>query len=144
MRKIKILQEIRTMQFEEIYKLRTKRRLSVEEAAELLGIRERTFRRWCRRYEEEGAEGLYDHRLDRIANNAAPVDEVMELLSLFETSYADFNISHFYDKYKYEHKGERSYSWVKDQLQKKAFLNGLRHRMRISYAFRICAPRNMT
>jgi len=95
MRDIKLLQEIRTMQFEEIYKLRTERRLSVVEAAELLGVHERTFRRWCRRYEEEGAEGLYDHRLDKVAYNAAPVDEVITLLELFETRYLDFNISHF-------------------------------------------------
>jgi transposase len=33
--------------------------LSQEEAAELLGVRERTFRRWTRRYEEEGEAGLW-------------------------------------------------------------------------------------
>jgi transposase len=31
--------------------------LNREEAAELLGVSERTFRRWMRRYEEEGEAG---------------------------------------------------------------------------------------
>ena len=37
--------------------------LNQEEAAELLGVSERTFRRWPRRYEEEGEAGLVDRRL---------------------------------------------------------------------------------
>ena len=39
------------------------RLLSQAEAAEVLGVSERTFRRWRDRYEAEGAEGLYDRRL---------------------------------------------------------------------------------
>ena len=76
------------MRFEEIYEQRTHKQLTVEQAADLLGIHERTFRRWVARYEEEGATGLADQRLDRVAHNAAPVDEVMALLSLYETRYS--------------------------------------------------------
>ena len=39
--------------------------LSQLDAAEILGVTERTFRRWCRRYEEEGADGLLDRRLGK-------------------------------------------------------------------------------
>ena len=39
--------------------------LNQEEAAELLGVSERTFRRWTRRYEEEGEVGLVDRRPKR-------------------------------------------------------------------------------
>lgn len=105
------------MRFEDIYQRQTTRELTVEEAAEILGISERTFRRWSRAYESEGAEGLYDRRLDRAAHNTAPVDEVAALLDLFETRYINFNVSHFYDKYRYEHQGQRSYTWVKNTLQ---------------------------
>lgn len=112
-----VLQEIRKMRFEEIYRVRTEHHLSVVEAAEILGIDERTFRRWSRRYEEEGAEGLTDLRLGRIAHNAAPVDEVMDLITLFETRYCNFTVAHFYDKYRDEYMGQRSYTWVKNQLQ---------------------------
>lgn len=118
MSRIKKLQVIRTMKFEEIYDLRRKKQLSAEDAASLLGVDVRTFRRWKDRYEAEGAEGLYDRRLGRIAGNAAPTDEVMKLLTLFKTYYREFNTSHFYDKYRYEHSGKRCYTWVKNQLQK--------------------------
>jgi len=112
------LEEIRIMQFEEIYELRTEKRLTIEEATKLLGINERTFRRWCSKYQEEGAKGLHDHRLDKLAHNAAPIDEVMKMLQLFETQYADFSISRFYDKYRWEHRVTRSYSWIKKHLQR--------------------------
>lgn len=123
------------MRFEEIYTQRTARKLTVEEAAKLLNIHERTFRRWCRRYEEEGAEGLADERLDRVAHNAADTDEVMALITLFETRYPRFNVAHFFDKYVTEHKGTRGYTWVKRQLQeaglvKKAKKRGAHRRKR--------------
>jgi transposase len=40
--------------------------LSQLEAAELLGMGERTFRRWSRRYEEEGEIGLLDRRIGKV------------------------------------------------------------------------------
>jgi transposase len=133
-----VLQEIRKMRFEEIYRVRTEKRLTVMQAADMLGIDERTFRRWSRRYEEEGVEGLADLRLGCIAHNAAPVDEVMELLTLFETRYSNFTVAHFYDKYRDEHKGQRSYTWVKNQLQghgivQKAKKRGVHRRKRERY-----------
>ena len=48
--------------------------------------------------EEEGAKGLADQRLDRVAHNAAPVDEVMALVSLYKTYYRNWNVNHFYDQ----------------------------------------------
>ena len=41
------------------------RELNQIEAAEMLGVSERTFRRWCRRFEEEGETGRFDRRLGR-------------------------------------------------------------------------------
>lgn len=108
------------MRFKEIYEKRAYKRLTIEQAADLLGVHERTFRRWSVRYEEEGAEGLADQRLDKVAHNTAPVDEVMALVSLYETHYATWNVSHFYDRYRQHHEGERSYTWVKNQLQAKS------------------------
>lgn len=116
------------MKFEEVYARHQAKRLTVEEAAELLGICERSFRRWCRRYEEEGAQGLYDRRLGKIAHNAIEVDEVMELLNLFETHYSNFSVSHFYDKWRTEHSGQHSYTWVKNQLQKSGHIKKLKKR----------------
>ena len=52
-----VLQEIRMLRFEEIHDRFTKGRLSAAEAAEWLGVSERTFRRQRRRFEEEGELG---------------------------------------------------------------------------------------
>ena len=96
------------MRFEELYQWQTEKKLTIEEAAEILGISERTFRRWSRRFEATGADGLYDGRIDKAAHNCASLDEVMAMTSLFETRYSNFSVAHFYDKYKAEHKGTRS------------------------------------
>ena len=98
MRATKVMQGVRTMRFFDVYERKQAKKLTVEAAAEILGVNERTFRRWCQRYEEEGAQGLYDKRLDRAAHNAAPTDEVMACLNLFTTRYHNFSVAHFYEK----------------------------------------------
>ena len=50
MTKMRVYQEVRKMRFEELYELRTQKRLTVKEAAEILGVHERTFRRWTNRF----------------------------------------------------------------------------------------------
>ena len=123
------------MRFHDLYSRWQAKRLTIEQAAEILGIHERTFRRQCRRYEEEGASGLYDKRLERVAHNAASTDEVIAMLNLFETKYPKFTVAHFYDMYKDNHHGHRSYTWVKNRLQeagliKKAKKRGAHRRKR--------------
>ena len=46
MRRTEQVQGLRLMKFEEIYERTTARRLSQHEAASILGVSERTFRRW--------------------------------------------------------------------------------------------------
>jgi transposase len=65
MKQTELLQEIRKMRFEEAYGSWNKGRLRQEEAASLLGVSKRTFRRYLNRYETEGEEGLLDRRLGR-------------------------------------------------------------------------------
>jgi len=60
-----VLQEVRQMRVEELYERRQRRTLTMAETAEMLGITERTFRRWSGRYDVEGAEGLQDRRIGR-------------------------------------------------------------------------------
>ncbi len=64
-------------------------------ASEVLGMSERTFRRWRDRYEAEGTEGLFDRCLGRASARRAGVDEVLEVLELFETRYWIFTAKHF-------------------------------------------------
>lgn len=54
-----------------------------EEAARLLGVWERTFRRYVDRYEDEGLPGLIDKRLNQASHPRAPEDEVMGLVDQY-------------------------------------------------------------
>ena len=54
MRRTEALQGVRMAMFLNILNRWESAELNQEEAAELLGVSERTFRRWTRRYEEEG------------------------------------------------------------------------------------------
>lgn len=66
------------MRFEELYARRQGRDLTMAEAAGMLGVTERTFRRWSVRYEADGAKGLADRRLGRASARAVSVDEVLQ------------------------------------------------------------------
>ena len=68
--------------------------MSQAEAAEALGMSERTFRRWRDRFEADGAEGLSTS----VSARRAPVDEVTRVLALFDTRYWDFTAKHFHEK----------------------------------------------
>src|SRR5271165_6015523 len=52
------------------------RAVSCVEAAELLGVSERHFRRLRDRYEAKGAEGLIDRRRGRASGRRSPVDRI--------------------------------------------------------------------
>lgn len=105
------------MRFEEAYTDWQDRRLTQAEAARLLGVCERTFRRQIDRYEADGLEGLIDKRLEQVSHRRAPVDEVVKLVDLYRRDYAGWNVQHFHSWYRREHGGARSYTWVKNQLQ---------------------------
>ena len=111
------LQGLRLMKFEDVYGRSFRGELSHLEASEILGVSERTFRRWRDRWEAEGAEGLYDRRLGRVSARRAPVDTVARVLDLFETRYWDFTAKHFHEKLVAEHGFGLSYNWVRLTLQ---------------------------
>jgi transposase len=105
------------MRFEALYERRHRRELTMTEAAEILGITERTFRRWSTRYDAEGAEGLQDRRIGRASARAVPVDDVVAMLTLYETRYTGWTVKHFHERWQTDHGGTRSYSWTKKTLQ---------------------------
>lgn len=116
MRRTEWLQETRKMRFEEAYNGWQKSRLTQEEAAQLLGVCERTFRRYTDRYEESGLEGLIDKRLNPLSHRRAPVDEVVRLVESYRSRHDGWNVKHFYAWYRRDG-GMRSYTWVKSKLQ---------------------------
>jgi hypothetical protein len=104
------------MRFKEAYEGWQEGRLSQEEAARILGICDRSFRRHRDRYEEQGMEGLLDKRLNQVSHRRAAVDEVMALIEKYRGGYAGWNAQHFHTWYRREG-GTRSYTWVKSRLQ---------------------------
>lgn len=122
MKRTKLLQEIRKMRFEEAYIGWTENRFTQEEAARLLGVTDRTFRRYLLKYEEEGLAGLIDKRIEQDSHRRAPVDEVIALSMLYKTRYLKWNVKHFHSFYKKHHNGLRSYTWVKTVLQKEGLV----------------------
>ena len=72
------------MRFEEAYEGWNAGRLTQGDAARLLGMCERSFRRYLARYEAEGLDGLIDRRLEQMSNRRAPVDEVMALTDRYQ------------------------------------------------------------
>ena len=117
MRRTEQLQGLRLMKFEDVYGRCYRGDLSQIEASEILGVSERTFRRWRDRWEADGAEGLYDRRLGRVSARRAPVDTVARVLELFETRYWDFTAKHFHEKLVAEHGFGLSYNWLRLSLQ---------------------------
>jgi hypothetical protein len=95
-----MLQEIRRMRFEEVYFGWNESRLTQEEAARILDVCDRTFRRYVGRYDEMGLEGLSDKRLTQASFRRAPVDEVMAVAERYAGRYRGWNVKHFYSKYR--------------------------------------------
>ncbi len=87
------------------------------EAAEILGVSCRTMRRWKRRYEIMGYDGLFDRRRQSPSPRRVPLDTVREVLRLYREEYPDFNVAHFHEKLVNKHGIQLSYEWVKKALQ---------------------------
>jgi transposase len=92
------------------------------EAAELLGISERTFRRWCQRFEDEGEAGLLDRRLGRVSGKRVPLEREQEVERLYRTRYSGFTARHFHDHLVRDHGFRWGYTWTKVFLQSKGLL----------------------
>ena len=104
------------MRFEEAYEGWNAGRLTQFEAARLLGVCERSFRRYRVRFEADGLDGLIDRRLEQVSHRRAPVDEVMALTDRYRDRHGGWNVKHFHAWYRRDG-GARSYTWVKKRLQ---------------------------
>jgi transposase len=87
------------------------------EAAEIMGVTDRTMRRWRERLNEHGYSGLWDYRKRSPSPKRVPMKTVEEVLQLYREKYFDFNVQHFHEKLRELHGIELSYTWVKTALQ---------------------------
>ena len=74
MRLTEARQGVRMLKFMDVFGRWEAAELNQLDASELLGVGERTFRRWCRRYEEVGETGLRDRRIGKASGRRVPVD----------------------------------------------------------------------
>ncbi len=121
MKRTALLQEARKMRFDEAYEGWGSDRLTQEEAAALLGVSERTFRRYIARYKESGIDGLIDKRIEQVSHRLAPVDEVVAMTDSYSKRHSGWNVKHYYAFYR-KAGGQRSYGWVKTRLQEKGLV----------------------
>jgi transposase len=87
------------------------------EAAEIMGVTDRTMRRWRDRLNEHGYSGLWDYRKRQPSPKRVPMATVEKVLQLYRERYFDFNVQHFHEKLGEEHGVRLSYTWVKTALQ---------------------------
>ena len=118
MRRTAELQEVRLMRFETLLDRHERGDLSQVEAAELLGIGERTFRRWRDRYVEEGRVGLMDRRIGRPSGKRASEAELGRMLGLYRTHYEGFTVKHFHEQLEKRHDYKLGYTVTKLRLHK--------------------------
>lgn len=109
-----------------------RRRLSAEEAGELLGVSGRQFRRMCVRFDDEGLEGLRDRRLGMASPRRADTAEIGRMCGLYRDRYRDFTVKHFHETVVREHQYKLCYTVTRLALQsaglvQKATLRG-KHR----------------
>jgi hypothetical protein len=105
------------------------------EAAELPGVSERTFRRWCVRYDKAGEAGLLDRRLGGVSGKRVAVDRECEVEALYRTRYNGFTAKHFHEHLVRDHQFWWGYTWTKLFLRSKSLpvrakLRGARRRKR--------------
>ncbi len=107
----------RMMKIQEVILKAMSGKLKWWEAAEIIGVTDRTMRRWRQSYEEHGYSGLYDRRKGRPSPKRVPVKDLEQVLRLFREKYFDFNVQHFHEKLREDHGIYYSYTWVKTALQ---------------------------
>ena len=122
------LQERRMTKFADVLTRWEHKELSAQEAGELLGCSERQFRRWRRRYEEEGDGGLADRRLGRASVRRVPVDRIIWMLGEYRTRHAGWNVKHFHEYLRRQYGFEWGYTWTKRQLQSAGLVDRAKRR----------------
>jgi len=107
----------RTLKIQDIILRAMARKITWWQAAEIIGISDRSMRRWKSRYDEYGYDGLFDRRRGKPSPKRVPMNTAEEVLRLYREKYPDLNVRHFHEKLEEVHGIELSYTWVKLALQ---------------------------
>src|SRR5260370_4131045 len=107
----------RAMKVQEVILRALAKKITWWQAAEIIGISDRSMRRWHQRYEEFGYDGLFDRRRGKPSTKRVRLAQVEQGLALYRDPYFDLNVQHFHEKLEEEHQIEPSYPRVKQTLQ---------------------------
>ena len=110
MQKTRVVEEVFRMRFNEVYDKFKKKKLSCEEAAEILGVSLKTFYRKRQIYEKEDFQGVFDGRIGKVSPHKTADEEVRFLTKFYASKYLSFNVKHFYSQIKKSHDFKRSYT----------------------------------
>lgn len=89
----------RAMKFEEVILKAMSKQVTRMQAAAILGMSDRSMRRYRNRLEKGGYDGLMDRRTRRPSPKRVPMAEAERVLSLYREQYFDFNVRHFHEKF---------------------------------------------
>ena len=95
----------RAMKVQEIILRAIAKKITWLQAAQIIGISARQMRRWLRRYEVFGYDGLFDRRRGKPSPKRIPLEVLEQVLMLYQQQYFDFNVKHFHEKLIEDHPG---------------------------------------
>ena len=107
----------RAMKVQEVILRAMAKKITWWQAAEIIGISDRSMRRWQEGYEEHGYDGLFDRRRGQPSPKRVPLATVEQVLGLYRGRYFDLNVQHVHEKLGEQHGMQLSYTWVKQALQ---------------------------
>src|ERR1700704_3447657 len=107
----------RAMKIKEVITRAMSGQINWLQAAEIIGITDRSMRRWRKRLSTGSYEDLLDRRTRRPSAKRIDVATVEKVLRLYREKYFDLNVKHFVEKLHGHEQVALSYSWVKTALQ---------------------------
>ena len=107
----------RAMKIKEVITRAMSGQINWLEAAEIIGITDRSMRRWRKRLSTGGYEDLLDRRTRRPSAKRIDMATVEKVLRLYREKYFDLNVKHFVERLHGEEGIALSYTWVKTALQ---------------------------
>src|SRR5271170_4628249 len=88
----------RAMQVQKVILRAMAKRITWWQAAQIIGISDRSMRRWRERYEQHGYDGLLDRLRGTPSGRRVPLTEIEQVLGLYRERYFDLNVRHFHEK----------------------------------------------
>jgi len=107
----------RAMKIKEVITRAMSGQITWLQAAEIVGITDRSMRRWRKRLSTGGYGDLLDRRTRLPSAKRIDIAVVEKVLRLYREKYFDLNVKHFVEKLHGEEGISLSYTWVKTALQ---------------------------